>query len=273
MERTRVTIEHVKAAIRDVAPQPGFRDYLQQQLAMRCARNAQYSLRAFANYLGVNHSTLSQMLRGKRTITAEAIEKFGFRLGLSPKQIGGWIQGEKQRPLKGTAQQGQLHQLARDAAEVLEDWRNFAILELTRLEDFQTDSRWIARMLGITVDEVNIAISRLCRLRLLKMNEDGRWQDQLGDAVMDLDSFSAAAIEKMMQQMHELTAAGVRDASDRCEHSSATIAVASSQVQQALEKVAAFRMELLQWLAAAPAKDEVYQLEIRFVPVTRRNGN
>ncbi|MBL8176412.1 MAG: hypothetical protein JNK48_17180 [Bryobacterales bacterium] len=52
--------------------------------------------------------------------------------------------------------------------------RNFAILELTRLDDVQSDSRGIARMLGNAVDEANIALSRLCRLGLLRM-EGNSW--------------------------------------------------------------------------------------------------
>jgi hypothetical protein len=48
-------------------------------------------------------------------------------------------------------------------------WYHFAILELTRLQDFQPDSRWIARVLGLNPDEVNIALARLMRLGLLEM--------------------------------------------------------------------------------------------------------
>jgi len=38
-------------------PETSFRLYLQSELARRCARNSQYSLRAFALHLDLDHST------------------------------------------------------------------------------------------------------------------------------------------------------------------------------------------------------------------------
>jgi transcriptional regulator with XRE-family HTH domain len=259
----------VKAAHRAVPAPQSFRDALREQLAARCASNPRYSLRAFANYLGVHHSTLSQMLRGKRTVSAAAIEKFGARLGLAPAEIATWVERERQRPPGASSRQRQVTELARDTAEVLDDWRNFAILELTRLEQFQPDSRWIARMLGITVDEVNVAISRLCRLRLLQMASDGRWHDLLGDATLDLDHFSDAAVASLFARTRELTVADpYSSAVGRSEHSSATLAVPSTLVGEAVGRLASFRSEFLAWLASGDHQDAVYHLEIRFVPLT-----
>lgn len=245
----------MKAAVQHDAPPPSFRDYLRNELAARCARNPQYSLRAFAIYLGVHHSTLSQLLRGKRSTTRAVIEKFGFRLGLSSEAMEQFVHAEAAQP-RDTHSEART-QLARDTAEVLEDWRNFAILELTRLDDFQPDSRWIARMLGITVDEVNVALSRLCRLRLLRMDRDG-WKDQLGDVVMDIAHFSHAAMRNLLHQVLPV-------------HTSATIAVPAHLVPAAQQRLAAFSHEFLDWLQQQPAKDEIYQFEIRFAPLTRRH--
>jgi plasmid maintenance system antidote protein VapI len=60
---------------------------LPSELARRCVANPQYSLRSFALHLGINHSTLSQLLRGKRPLTARAIEKLGQRLGLGQDEV------------------------------------------------------------------------------------------------------------------------------------------------------------------------------------------
>ncbi|HLN29547.1 MAG TPA: hypothetical protein VK395_17495 [Gemmataceae bacterium] len=50
-----------------------FRLYLQAELGRRCAGNAQYSLRAFAKFLAIDHATLSQLLRGKRRCTPDGL--------------------------------------------------------------------------------------------------------------------------------------------------------------------------------------------------------
>lgn len=258
----------MKAVYRAPATPRSFRLYLQEQLAQRCARNPHYSLRAFANYLSVNHSTLSQILRGKRTLTAEAIEKFGFRLGLSEEEIAMWVEAAKLPARSSTDPKStpRIRELARDASEAIEDWRDLAILELTRLTDFQPDSRWIARMLAISVDEVNICISRLCRLGLLEMVSPRRWVDRLGDAVLDPETFEQAVVRNLSEQVSRLRSA----APGTYDLSAVTVALPVAMIPAVVDRIAHFRSELLEWIEAAPEKQEVYQLEIRFVPVTRR---
>jgi hypothetical protein len=79
-----------------------------------------------------------------------------------------------------------VRQLARDAAEVLADVHHAAILELVALEHFRPDSRWIARVLGLSPDRVNIALQRLLRLGLLEMSGRDRWVDCSGATTVAL---------------------------------------------------------------------------------------
>ncbi len=234
-------------------PQPSFRDFLREQLAARCARNPQYSLRAFANYLGVNHSTLSQMLRGKRALSPEAIAKFSDKLGLTPKQAADWMESERHQP--AAAPSARLLALTRDTAELLEDGLGFAILELLRLPGFQTDGRWIGRMLGATPDEVNLTLTRLCRLGFLRMESPTEWKDCFGDAILDLSLFASVALRNLAR-------AAVNA-------STVTLAVPSTHVREALARIARFRSELVAWLDQASGKDAVYRLDIDFSPVTQ----
>jgi DNA-binding transcriptional regulator YdaS (Cro superfamily) len=46
---------------------------LESELARRRARNPRYSLRAFAGRLRIDHSTLSQWMRGRRTLTPRGL--------------------------------------------------------------------------------------------------------------------------------------------------------------------------------------------------------
>jgi transcriptional regulator with XRE-family HTH domain len=130
-----------------------FRLFLETELAQRRARNPRYSLRAFAKRLAVDHSTLSQWMRGRRAIPTSAIEALGRRLQLTPKAVR--VFAEHRTP-RGP----DLH-----------------ILQLTRREDFRADSRWIARELRISVDEANMALHRLLRFDLLQMKDANRWID------------------------------------------------------------------------------------------------
>ena len=246
-----------------------FRLRLQSELAERCASNPQYSLRSFALHLGVDHSTLSQLLRGKRKLTEAAIQKLGSALKLGPDEVRSYLAHHRRWPgadpnvLEAT-------RLTRDAAEMIADWYHYAILELTRLESFRADSSWVARVLGISTDEVNIALVRLCHLGLLSM-EGERWVDRSEGLVVSLEDFTQAAIDLLWSQVRELALASMRTPARPHEHSSTTLAVDSKRLPEITEKIARFRSDLLELLEHDRANDydDIYRLEINFFPITR----
>jgi uncharacterized protein (TIGR02147 family) len=249
-----------------------FRLFLQAELGRRCGNNPQYSLRAFAKYLAIDHATLSQLLRGKRALTARAIIRLGTRLGLDRATIDRYAAHAQSRGndagLESALSEIQL--LANDAASVIAEWYHYAILELTRLQHFKTDSRWIAQVLGITADEVNLALTRLTRLGLLEMVDRHRWIDKSGDTTASLAEFSQATVERLSEQVRSLLLGAMETVpGSRCEHSSTTLALSTARLPNVLERIARFRQELLLLLEQDPARDDVYQLEISFFPLTR----
>ncbi len=249
-----------------------FRLFLQAELGRRCARNSQCSLRAFAKFLAIDHATMSQLLRGKRALSARTILKLGTRLGLERAAIDEFI-AEEPRWRSETAADvtlNEMQQLADDAARVIADWYHYAILELTRLESFRPDSRWIARVLGITTDEVNLAVTRLCRLGLLEMAGRRQWIDKSGDTTTSLADFNRTAVQHLSRQMRQLMLAAIENVpAGRCEYSATTLAVSTGGIPRVLERIAFFRRELMALLERGGVRDEVYQLEINFFPVTR----
>lgn len=183
-----------------------FRHFLQAELARRCAENPRYSLRAFAQRLGVDHSTLSQILRGKRRITPRSIERIGKSLRLTAERIAGFAEFERLHPpvAMTVPSRDQAVQLARDLVELLTHWVHFAILELTSLDSFRADSRWIAQVLGLTVDEVNVAIARLVRYRLLDMSSPTHWEDRSRTRESAIEDFVRYAVTQISDQAREL---------------------------------------------------------------------
>jgi transcriptional regulator with XRE-family HTH domain len=138
-----------------------FRERLTVELMRRCAENPRYSLRAFARFLQVDHATLSQILRGKRAVSASAIRKWGMRLGLDAAAI----ERLAQTPPAAHAE---------DATVM--GWQERAILEHVRVKDFVPSVSWLAKVLDTTIDEVQVALHRLLRLGLLRMDGE-RWVD------------------------------------------------------------------------------------------------
>jgi hypothetical protein len=117
-------------------------------LARRKLVNASYSLRAFARTLRTDHSTLSQVMRGRRRVTAKSVRAWGARLGMSDADI-------------------------REFCELENEAAILAVLDKT---GFRADSRWLAVTLNIPLDDINIALQRLLRTHQLRMRARHHWE-------------------------------------------------------------------------------------------------
>ena len=120
---------------------------LQAELERRRAKNRRYSLRSYARALSVDHSTLSQILRGRRRLTGRNVRALGRRLHLTAAAIAEHCAAENES----------------------------AILAAIGRPGFRADSRWLASIAGIPLDEVNVTIQRLLRKRMVTMTSRERW--------------------------------------------------------------------------------------------------
>jgi len=149
-----------------------FLAFLRAELARRCARNESYSLRAFARQLGVDHATLSQILRGRRELTPEMIERLGRELDVSDTLRKAFV--DEARSASGRASE-----VVAEAAAILVDPIHEAILACVAQEDFTPDVRVLARILDTDADSVNVAVQRLAHAGLLVMESSTRWTSRL----------------------------------------------------------------------------------------------
>jgi len=166
------------------------------------------------------------------------------------------------------AEPEQLRRLGRDAMILLSDWRHFAVLELTRLDAFKTDSRWIARVLGASVDDVNIVVQRLLRFNLLQMSDAGRWTANGSTAPITFtELLDAVATHLSASGAH--TAAGTAECDHRPgDRSETTLAVDSRRVNAAIEIMERCRSDVTKLLTSGDQKDDVYRLQISLSPAT-----
>ena len=243
----------------------GLREFLQRELARRCAANPQYSLRAFAKALGTDHSTLSQILRRKRRLTAEAVRGLAAAAGLTANEIERFITYEER--LGGAAPpEWHVRQLQAEAVEIITGWQHFAILELTRLECFRPDSRWIARVLDLAVDEVNMALVRLLHLGLLQMVDAERWVDTSTHAEARFDHLPSGLLRELAERVARFAQA---DRAGERVVSSSTLAIDRKRLPMAASYLERVRQELVQLVAGDHHScDDVYQLDVLLYPLT-----
>ena len=161
--------------------------------------------------------------------------------------------------------------LAADSFAVLADWYHFAILELTFVNGFKSDPRWIARELDVSVQEVKGAIDRLLRLGLLEMN--GGKLMKTHESVSNHVGLKSTSAHKTLQKQvlsKALSAIDETGAEDK-DITSITMAIDPKNIELAREAIKNFRRELCATLENGN-QTRVYNLAIQLYPISKGNS-
>jgi uncharacterized protein (TIGR02147 family) len=256
------------------------REYLRRDLIRRCKLNPRYSLRAFSRFLKIDSSALSKILAGKRAASPALTKQLCVRLGLDPKQTANFLsttgetRGRKSltESPKPSLPKADYKQLTYDLFQVISDWYHYAILELTKLNDFKPTRAWVARSLGITIPEVDEAVERLQRLEFLEITAEGRWIDRSGDVTTVGNDFTAIAFRKYQKQILEKAITALEEVPlENRDHTSMLMAGDSLLLPEAKKLIAEFRRKLCALLESGTQKDELYQLGIALYPLTNQS--
>lgn len=247
-----------------------FQALLKEELVARSRKNPSYSLRSFARSLNVTSAALSEMLNGKRTITKKSIEKMGLRLGLSLGEVQFYQTGELTKK-QGSIAAASFRQITIDQYSLISDWYHYAIIELLKVKNFNSDANWIAKALGITKSIASIAVERLLRLGLIEKNKEGELADTSSgfssNINVDLTSMGSKQLQK--QILEQSIEALLRVPISERNHTSMTMAIDPKHMPEAIKKITKFRRELCEYLESQGSASEVYQLSISLFPITQ----
>lgn len=239
-----------------------FRFFLQRELMKRCEKNPNYSLRSFAKSIGVQPATLSHILRGSRKITARTIKNISYSLHIKPEDIQKFIDSE-------AIPQTDVQQLAIDHFHYISEWYHLALVELLTLKNFKNDPKWMAKTLGISTSEVNIALERLVRLEILKQNKDGKYIPT--HSVRSTTHFEGtnSALKKLQKQYlaKSIESIDVIDNDER-DHTGVCFSVNKTDIPELKNKIKNFRRELMKFAERRTDRDEVYQLSVSLFPLS-----
>jgi len=183
-----------------------FRDRLTRELEQRREANPRYSLRAFARFLTTDHSTLSQVIRGKRAIPTGQLRLWAKKLGLDPEEAAAWVAAEHLPEPADAERERQLRHWTTEAVAIASDSTHWELIRIARTPNLQPDCRRVATELGVTPDRVNMAFSRLLGLRLMTTSADGRWQDITDPPVKTERQFLRLALSQGSGRRPPLTA-------------------------------------------------------------------
>lgn len=273
---------HSKAAQLASPPPCRALQQLERFYQERRERNPSYSLRAFARTVGIGPGALSEIFSRKRPLTVKVGVRIVDKLRIPEAEAREWIADIAQTELQRSAetQIGQLSQYAPqfreldphspgdDEYRVIADWYHFAILSLIETKDFRLRYAWIAARLGISVEDAKTAVARLCRLGLVEKT-GGRLVLAQSGCASTSDTPSRALRESYRESLKQAEHAIEGVPVDLRDFSSITLAMNPEKIPLAKVLFRSFRRFAAEVLETGDCQ-EVYSLNMQFIPLTRR---
>lgn len=241
-----------------------FRQILEDEYTQRCKKNSQYSLRSFAKSMDIHPASLSLILRGKRECSQNMIDRLKEKLSLSPTQMATLVYQEEQDT---TPSKREFINLSMDIFSICSEWYYDAILELTKLPEFDPNPKWISKVLELSINEVQIAISRLERVGHITI-EDDTWTIHTQNSELFVNKFSSHALKNIQKNALEKSSKALDEVElDKRYHAGQVIAIKVADIAKAKELLRDFRNKF-DYEITHNNPDDIYQLSVSFYPLT-----
>lgn len=220
-------------------------------------RHPKFSLRSYARFLGVNPTSLSLFINGKRNLSQDSILKILDKLELS-------VLGQK----KGEVRSAEFEEISIDAYCRMSDWYYFAILSLMETDEFRSDSHWIASRLGLDVETVESALATMHQLGVIRFKAE-RELEATGRQYKTPDELRSFVKKRSHLQALDLAIKSVQeDDAAVTDFSAMTMAISLEKLPKARQRIMEFRREMCQFLEDGK-KEQVYRMSIQLFPLTK----
>lgn len=258
-----------------------YREWLKGEFARRKEKNPSYSLRAYARDLGLQPPRLSEVLKGKEGISEKTGRRIADRLKLKAKSKKYWLslvqsqsgrsqltrlQGQKN--LEAIWEAKKYSAISEDEFHFVSDWYHGAILELTQVNDFKPDEKWISEALGLPLSTVEAALQRLENLKILKRTKKGKWLVK-PEGFMVGGEVPSSAVRKYHRQLIEKGLVSLlNDPMEKREINSMIVAIPSQRMDEFRQAMGQF-IEQFWDRIKDDEKDDLYGLSLQLFPVRK----
>ncbi|WP_413289885.1 DUF4423 domain-containing protein [Bdellovibrio sp. HCB337] len=242
-------------------------EYLYDIFEKRKSRNEKYSLRAFARDLDVSPARLCEILAGKYNPGHQLVEKMVFALKMDRDQQNHfWSLVEEHSKIFRKTSGARI--VERDELEILIDYDHYSLLNLMETDDFKSDLVWMANRLGVTETKLQQILDRLLSRGFIKKSSFGSYKPTYKKVTTTQD-FTCEHLQEAHRRLidHALKSIA-EDPIDKRDVTSITFAMDRKQLSEAKEIIRDFRRRMANLFESGP-KNEVYNLNIQLVPVTK----
>lgn len=258
-------------------------DILTREFTRRVGKNGRYSMRAYANFLGLHPSALSRVLTGKWDLTTSSGIRIAKKLLLPIEErrrfMRSVLEARTKKELKRIGQLIEAPDLRPTPKKISEELyakvarlESLALLQLTFAKDFRPDIDWIAEALDMNPSDVKELVATLLKSGLLK---------KVGDTFVNAEAHmtaveSVSTNESRKKLQIEILTAAVKAIEDvpfdeRLNYGM-TMTIDPSKLPLVREKVMAF-IETLSDDLECDDRCRVYQLGVSLFPLSRSLGD
>lgn len=260
-----------------------YREFLKDILEDRARKNKQYSLRAFARDIGLAPQNLSALFYKKKGISTGVAAKIATRLNLSESEAGYFCdladlvhaRSESSRRvaalrLNRYSSPSVFVSLREDTFQAISNWYYFAILEMTCINGFRKDPKWIAKRLRITPHQATQAIARLKRLKLLK--ESGGILRKVESNITTTHDVPSEAVQEYTRQLlHKAEDALLFQSVVERDCTTISMAIDPKRIPKAKAMVSDFRRALCAYLEQGD-RTEIYCFAAQLFRLTNKEN-
>lgn len=245
-------------------------DYLKEELRQRQQVDSKYSLRAFARFLEMSPSTISQVITGSRRLGVRSAVAIADKCNFPAEKRERFISLAVGAPIGickiDRVADGDFKLLEMDQFIKVASWQHFAILSLGDLANARYDKSWIASRLNITEEAAEKALEDLLALNMIEVEADKFRQSK--HRLRTRTDVSNRFIRQFHSELmgKALTSLSTNSVEER-DMTAVTMSVNKRRLHSAKRRIKDFRRSLMKYLAEGK-KDEVYALQISLFPLT-----
>lgn len=234
-------------------------------------------MRSFARDIDLSPAFLTRVLAGTRRIGVSRADAMAHKLSWeTPKR---WaflamvrlestksdlVRTEITREIEKLTHASSYQLLELEIFAAISEWHHNAIIELITLNGFVDNPVWIAKQLQISEVKVVVAMDRLCRLGLIKVDGEKFVPASPCFSTGDIPAESIRKFHKGM--LSKASLAIDKQHPDVRDFSGVTVAVDVEKIPEAKALIKKFRRELVQ-LVNCGQKTQVYHLAVQFFSV------
>ncbi len=264
-----------------------YRIFLKELLEEKKKENRLFSHRAVLQRMGVSSSGfLANVISGRKNLTPDQVQKLSAILKLKAAEARYFeclVLFTQARSLEDrnaqmkrmvANQKVETRALSKKQLNLFSNWHYVVLREMLFFHRLKDDFRAAARMLmpPISTEEVEKAVSELEALDFIAKDAEGIYR-QKDSAVTTGDEIRSLQVANFQMETMELAKAALdKLPMHERDISCMTVTLSMESFDQVKSEIQAFRKRISAIAVADKASDQVFQCNIQFFPVTRKEG-